>query len=193
MTPLFPLHTVLFPGGLLPLRIFETRYIDMVRTALRTDTPFGVVLLKQGSEVLSSGTQDPPAAFHSIGCMARIIDTDLAADGMLQILCQGTQRFVAQQTELAADGLWLGQCSPLDAATLCPTDALLQRMQRLLSRLLPADDPALAASSFEDPVWLMYRLLERLPVKLADRQRVLATDRLDLTLKHLSAMMSAFE
>ncbi len=193
MMPLFPLHTVLFPGGLLPLRIFETRYIDMVRAALRADTPFGVVLLKQGSEVLSAAAEAPPAAFHLVGCTARIQDTDLAPDGMLHILCYGEQRFVAQSVETAADGLWLGDCSILPPAGLCPTDAMLHRMQRLLSRLLPSDDPALATASFEDPVWLVYRLLERLPVKLADRQRVLAADRLDLTLKHLSAMMAAFE
>ncbi len=193
MMPLFPLHTVLFPGGLLPLRIFETRYIDMVRAALRHNTPFGVVLLKQGSEVLSALPSEMPAEFHRVGCTARIIDTDLAPDGMLHILCRGEQRFAAESVETAPDGLWQGICTPLAGAVLSPTDALVQRMQRLLSRLLPADDPAHDATSFEDPVWLVYRLIERLPIKLADRQRVLAADRLDLTLKHLSAMMAAFE
>lgn len=193
MTPLFPLHTVLFPGGLLPLRIFETRYIDMVRAALRTDTPFGVVLLKQGSEVLSGDGEQALAEFHAIGCLAQIIDTDLGPDGMLHILCRGQQRFVVDSLIKASDGLWQGRCTPLANAALCPTDALLQRMQRLLSRLLPPDDPAHETAAFDDPVWLVYRLIERLPIKLADRQRVLAADRLDLTLKHLSAMMAAFE
>ncbi|WP_407276106.1 LON peptidase substrate-binding domain-containing protein [Halothiobacillus sp. DCM-1] len=193
LMPLFPLHTVLFPGGLLPLRIFETRYIDMVRAALRNDTPFGVVLLKQGSEVLSDEPGQPAAEFHRLGCTARIVDTDLAPDGMLHILCRGEQRFAADAVERAPDGLWRGQCTPLDAAAVCPTDSQLQRMQRLLSKLSSEDDPLHDTAAFEDPVWLIYRLIERLPIKLADRQRVLAADRLDLTLKHLSAMMAAFE
>jgi len=81
--PLFPLHTVLFPGGPLPLRIFEARYLDMVSDCLKRDRGFGVVLIEQGREVGEA------ASCHEVGTLARIIDWDKRDHGLLEIICQG--------------------------------------------------------------------------------------------------------
>lgn len=192
--PLFPLHTVLFPDGYLPLRIFETRYIDMVRQSLRESQPFGVVLLKQGGEVLQCETDLDVTEFNVLGTLARIVDTDLAPDGMLHIETRGDRRFRLERFWMAHDGLIMGEVCPLPPATV--SDRLLDQMPRLatfLDRIMNDHDVHRAAPRFDDPSWVTYRLLERLPIKLTDRQRALGTDQLDLTVRHLSAMISALE
>lgn len=85
--PLFPLHTVLFPGGQLPLKIFEARYLDMVSECLRTEQPFGICLIRSGKEVAGS------AECYEIGTLAKIIDWDKRDDGLLEIVVEGEQRF----------------------------------------------------------------------------------------------------
>ena len=85
--PLFPLHTVLFPGGLLPLRIFESRYLDMISDCLRNDRGFGVCLISAGREVGDG------AECFDVGTLARIQDWDSTPDGLLGIIARGEQRF----------------------------------------------------------------------------------------------------
>ena len=85
--PLFPLNTVLFPGGLLPLRLFEQRYLEMAKGCLRDGTPFGVCLIREGAEV---GT---PATHEDVGCLARIVQWDMQQLGLLQLVAQGAERF----------------------------------------------------------------------------------------------------
>ncbi|MDA3875900.1 MAG: LON peptidase substrate-binding domain-containing protein [Halothiobacillus sp.] len=192
--PLFPLHTVLFPDGFLPLRIFETRYIDMVRQSLRESRPFGVVLLKQGGEVLQCETDRDTTEFNVLGTLAHIVDTDLAADGMLQIEARGDRRFRIERSWMERDGLMMGEITLLDKATVPERVAdLVPRLSAFLERIMSDRDPHRANPRFDDPSWVIYRLLERLPIKLEDRQRVLTVDQLDLTVRHLSAMISALE
>ncbi len=105
---LFPLHMVLFPGGLLPLRIFETRYVDMVRTCMRTSANFGVVLIRAGNEV-------GPAQVFEVGTAASIVDFNQLADGFLGISCLGTQRFRIKTGSVQADGLNLASVEWLNA------------------------------------------------------------------------------
>src|SRR5436190_19168979 len=88
--PLFPLQTVLFPDGLLSLKVFEARYLDLVASCVRESTPFGVVALKQGSEVKKG---DASTVFESVGTLAELIEVDSAHAGILQVRCLGTQRF----------------------------------------------------------------------------------------------------
>src|ERR1041384_4190288 len=88
--PLFPLQTVLFPDGLLSLKVFEARYLDLVGNCLRESKPFGVVALRQGGEVVAGSG---PVAFESRGTLAELIDVDSAQAGILQVRCRGTQRF----------------------------------------------------------------------------------------------------
>ncbi len=189
--PLFPLHTVLFPGGYLPLRIFETRYIDMVRACLREGSPFGVVLLKQGGEVRQG--DDDLIEFYELGAGALIVDTDLGADGMLHIEAQGRGRFRVLHSWSERDGLFRGQIEWLPEATLVARSDADERLRNFLAHIMENTDPQYPNARFDDPVWVVYRLLERLPVKLEDRQRVLGAERLDLTVRHLSAMIAAFE
>jgi len=88
--PLFPLRVVLFPGGRLDLQIFEQRYIDLVTPCLKTDSGFGVCLLKQGEEVIRPGTQQ---TIHRTGTYARIVDWNSLDNGLLGITVQGAAKF----------------------------------------------------------------------------------------------------
>src|SRR5688572_21135614 len=100
---LFPLRTVLFPGGPLPLRIFETRYIDMVRRCLREESPFGVLLIRDGDEA------GDVASTATVGCTARIVDFEILPDGLLGISCVGVRKFRVERVWRAPDGLNLGE------------------------------------------------------------------------------------
>ena len=115
---LFPLHTVLFPGGPLPLRIFETRYTDMVRRCMREQQPFGVVLIQDGDEA------GEVASTASVGCTARIADFHTLHDGFLGISCIGDCKFRVQRVWRATDGLNMGEVSWLPAE---PAMALPER------------------------------------------------------------------
>ncbi|MHB8921175.1 MAG: LON peptidase substrate-binding domain-containing protein [Halothiobacillus sp.] len=196
--PLFPLHTVLFPGSTLPLRIFETRYIDMVRASLRESRPFGVVLIMQGGEVLSGEADFDATEFYPVGTTAEIVDTDLAADGMLHIDTQGLRRFRVNRSWVERDGLIQAEVTLLPIAHLTESAEAVDRLRSFLRRIMNADDSAPEPMQredhrWDDPVWVVYRLVERLPIKFEDRQRVLGAERLDLTVRHLSAMIAAFE
>src|SRR5215469_1090936 len=102
--PLFPLGTVLFPGGFLPLRIFEVRYLDMIGKCHKSREPFGVVCLTQGSEVRKAGAG--AEAFATIGTLAVIREVDSPQAGLMQIECSGTGRFRIHASELQKHGLW---------------------------------------------------------------------------------------
>src|SRR6202040_504263 len=99
---LFPLNIVLFPDGPLPLRIFETRYVDMVRRCMRETQTFGVVLIREGSEV-------GPAETFDVGTLAKIVDFHQLSDGLLGLSCVGAQRFRIRSRSRQADGLNLGE------------------------------------------------------------------------------------
>jgi Lon protease-like protein len=196
--PLFPLHTVLFPGGYLPLRIFETRYIDMVRLSLRESRPFGVVLIKQGEEVCATESDAAATAFYPVGTTAQIVDTDLAADGMLHIDTQGGQRFRVARSWVERDGLVQAEAHLLPDAVVTEPAVGVDRLRDFLRRIMQdeaSDSPGSPVSdqSMDDAAWVVYRLMERLPIKFEDRQRVLGAERLDLTVRHLSLMIAAFE
>lgn len=196
--PLFPLHTVLFPGGYLPLRIFETRYIDMVRACLRESRAFGVVLIKQGEEVCATESAAVATAFYPVGTTAQIVDTDLAPDGMLHIDTQGIQRFRVVRSWVARDGLVQAEVQLIPDAVVTEPAAGVDRLRDFLRRIM-ADEASdslgapVIDQSWDDPAWVVYRLMERLPIKFEDRQRVLGAERLDFTVRHLSLMIAAFE
>ncbi len=158
--PLFPLNTVLFPGGRLPLRIFEQRYMGMAKACLRDSTPFGVCLIREGKEVGS------PATPVEIGCLARIAAWDMPQLGVLQISALGEQRFRLLGRRVQADGLAVGSIEllPEDEDAAVPESCagcvkLLQRVMeqqagpiraaapprfRLLGERAPRRDPAAA-------------------------------------------------
>ena len=104
--PLFPLNVVIFPEGLLPLRIFEARYLDMVRACLRNSTPFGLVVHLSDSEYFSQAPDDLP--FTRVGTTFTIIEADVAQVGLMNIVCRGVNRFRVHSAEQQPDGLWVG-------------------------------------------------------------------------------------
>src|SRR5687767_9222370 len=127
---LFPLHTVLFPGGPLPLRIFETRYTDMVRRCMREQQPFGVVLIQDGDEAGEVATT------ATVGCTARIADFHTLKDGLLGISCIGERKFRVQRVWRADDGLHMGEVLWLTPEPELPLPAEYARLGVAVRRAL---------------------------------------------------------
>jgi Lon protease-like protein len=182
---LFPLGTVLFPGGLLPLRIFETRYVDMVGRCMRRDEAFGVVLSMDGSETNST------AQTAAVGTTARIVDFQTLEGGLLGLLCRGESRFRVTRRSRQSDGLnlasveWIPE-SP--AATLDPQYLPLVRVLReALSRMGKLGrfiEPAYDSAS-----WISYRLSDLMPLPIALQQRLLEIDDPNQRLALLSPLL----
>lgn len=168
--PLFPLGIVLFPRGPLPLRIFETRYTDMVRRCLREDAPFGVV------QVHTTAASDGTATLHRVGTLARIVDFNPLPDGLLGITCRGGQRFEVLSVQRKDDGLNIGQVRLLPEAPTVPLPPQYAHFVPLLQRVLPElgglYDPQ--ASDWDDADWVGCRMAEVLPLQGLARQQLLA-------------------
>lgn len=170
--PLFPLQTVLFPGGPLPLRIFEPRYVDMVRRCMRDGAPFGVVFILEGGEV------GDVASVAGVGTSARIHDFSQLPDGLLGILCRGERRFRLLSRERQADGLYVGAIEWLPEPATVPLPATFRPLAQLLERVLPelgalyADLPR----QLDDAGWVGCRLAEILPIEQAEKQGLLEVD-----------------
>jgi Lon protease-like protein len=184
--PLFPLGTTLFPGGLLPLRIFEVRYLDMIGKCRKAGVPFGVVSLTSGSEVRKAGAE--AERFSSVGTLAEIREFDSPQSGLLQIECVGTQRFRIRQTELQKHGLWVAEVEavPDDVALEIPDDlkhtstALRRLIDTLEERRRAQDETARLPIGepyrLDDCGWVANRWCELVPMQLELRQRLMALD-----------------
>lgn len=179
--PLFPLHTVLFPGGLLPLKIFEARYLDMASECLRERTPFGVCLLKSGAEVAQP--DENVAVPESVGCLAVIHECDVETVGMLHICAHGTQRFHLLSHRVEADGLLVGMAEllpediPLESSDqLAKFGACAEVLERIIATIRERDPSSLPFAEpfrFDDPSWVSNRLAEVLPIALRARQKLM--------------------
>lgn len=167
--PIFPLGSVLFPGGVLPLRIFEQRYMDMAKGCLKNDTAFGICLIREGSEV------DTPAVPELIGTMARISQWDMQQLGVLQVRVHGEERFRITDRRIHSTGLIVGTVETLgaDTVTECPEFAPCRDfLEKLLSKIGNAHftgEPQL-----DDPSWVSYRITEVLPMNQPIKQKMLA-------------------
>ncbi len=174
---LFPLRTVLFPDGPLELRIFEPRYLDMIRTTLRNNREFGVLLIRAGSEV-------GPADTFDVGTSARIVDFQRLPEGLLGITCRGGRRFRLLSRRRQHDGLNLGSVNWLNEPASVALPANFTSMARLLVSLLAQLDALYpsAERKLDDADWVGRRLAEILPIAPADKQYCLeledATERL---------------
>lgn len=171
--PLFPLRTVLVPGGALGLRIFETRYLDMVRDCGRSGTGFGVCLILDGHE---AGAPATPAA---VGTEARIEDFDTTPDGLLSLRVRGTRRFRVRRTRVRADGLILGEvdwCAPDPDDPLRPEHALLGDVLRQTLERTGDGAIDIPQARFDDAAWVGWRLAELLALDDATRQALLQED-----------------
>jgi Lon protease-like protein len=176
--PLFPLGTVLFPGGLLPLKVFETRYLDLMTHCLRTGQPFGVVALQQGAEVRVAASGDETVRFEHAGCLAELIDCDSPQAGILQVRCRGLQRFTVSQARQAPDGLWRADAvlQPADMAEPPRPEfqASVAALQRAIETLQGRDQvPFLTPYGLEDAGWVANRWCEILPIPLPTRHKLM--------------------
>jgi len=167
--PIFPLNTVLFPGGLLPLRVFEARYMDMTRDCLKRKAPFGVCLIREGSEV---GT---PAVPEGIGCLADILEWDMQQQGILNIKTRGGQRFRILESRTGDQGLISADVELIPPETSAAVPAEFASCARLLEMVVEDQGKPIFAEphGFDDATWVGYRLAEILPVPLLAKQKLL--------------------
>jgi uncharacterized protein len=168
---IFPLNTVLFPGGLLPLKVFEQRYIEMTKACIRDNRPFGVCLIREGREV---GTAAVPEA---VGCLAAIESWDMPQLGLFQLVARGGERFRILKTSVASNHLMSAVIEPIppDAAS-GPVDSLCRQvLQAVIEKVGAAQFPA--PVRLDDASWVGYRLAEVLPLGARVKQELLeATD-----------------
>jgi Lon protease-like protein len=169
---LFPLNTVLFPGGLLPLRIFETRYVDMVGGCMRQQGVFGVVLIVDGNDTSSL------VSIAEVGTSARIVDFQTQPDGLLGLLCRGERRFRVGQRRQQADGLNRANIEWIDDAPLTPLDPQFQPLVSVLRKVMAslASIGRFIEPNYEDASWVSHRLAEFLPLEPPWQQRLLEID-----------------
>lgn len=168
--PLFPLRTVLFPGGPLPLRIFEARYVDMVSRCMKEDSGFGVVAIHAGTETEST-------AIHTVGTVAKIVDFYNLEDGLLGITAIGRERFRVESVHVQADKLKVGEVD-----LLAETEQEVPERFRPLASLLETIMEDLGSGyeqvdrRFDDAGWVGCRLAELLPLGMEQKQLCLEMD-----------------
>ncbi|MBH2042208.1 MAG: LON peptidase substrate-binding domain-containing protein [Comamonadaceae bacterium] len=181
--PLFPLNSVLFPGGVLALRVFEVRYLDMVRKCHHAGAPFGVVALTQGDEVRRAGA--PDERFHDIGTLAVIEKIDNPQPGLITLLCRGSQRFRVTQRSHLPHGLWVANVEQLAADLPVPIPEDLLTTATTLAQVLASlrehyNDAATAISptptQLADCGWVANRWCELLPIPLELKQQLMDLD-----------------
>ena len=164
--PILPLHTVLFPRGKLPLKIFEIRYLDMVSECLRNQSGFGVCLIRAGVEV------GKPAEPVSIGTFACISDWQQNPSGLLGITIEGKRRFKLLSTRIQADNLVQGEIEWIEQEHSVSIPARFRPLQELVAHL-SSRSGCLDDAGLNDAVWLGYRLAELMPASLQEKQQLL--------------------
>jgi len=188
--PLFPLRTVLFPGGFLPLRIFEQRYLNLVRECARSDTGFGVCLIREGEEAVA------PVKTAEVGTYAQIIDWYTLEDGLLGVSTTGTTRFATENSWQEDDGLFRAHIRILAEPPSCPIPEEFSILSNVLGRFMEKLDhqyPDYTPAHLQDAVWVGYRLSELLPLGGIEKQHLLElSDPLD-RLQSLIDIMPRFQ
>jgi len=194
--PLFPLNTVLFPGGFLPLQVFEVRYLDMINKCISGGNEFGVVLLTHGSEVRKPGREESLA---DTGTMASIKEWKAPMPGLLEISCIGTSRFRIASSRQLKHGLWMADVSPMENDRVVPVPAELQVAADTLGKLIASlrqegvsekEMPILRPYRFDDCGWVANRWCELLPLPNAQKQTLLALDNPLLRLELIHDLLS---
>jgi uncharacterized protein len=167
--PLFPLNTVIFPGGQLPLRIFEQRYFDMVKQAIADNTDFGICAIREGSEI---GT---PAVPYTVGTRVRVTDWDMPQTGILHIDTRAEERFVIRNTRSEPSGLLIGTVEAVSseppAAVPDELELAVEILRQIINEYGDARFPA--PHDFGNAAWVGYRLSEVLPLTLNIKQNLL--------------------
>jgi len=177
--PLFPLGTVLFPDGVIALKIFEARYLDMIKQCLREKTEFGVVsIIKNGD----SDDLNLPATFSNIGTLAQIEDFDPVQPALYMTKSFGTQRFKLLNSKQEANGLWIGEIELLENDPVTPIPKEHQKVAKLLDEIISViqSEDLLGEAPFKKPFktddcgWVSNRLAELLPISLAQKNHLLS-------------------
>jgi Lon protease-like protein len=187
--PLFPLSTVLYPGGRLPLRIFEQRYIEMAKACLRDDSAFGVCRIVSGDEVMPKGGAAPE--FAKVGTLARIERWDMPEPGILHVRAGGGTRFEVRKHSVQPDGLVVGELATLDPEPQIALDARFQSLAGLLELLAARASPHQfpAERRYDDASWVGYRLCEVLPLPLQLKQELLESNDAEARLATLQGFL----
>ena len=167
--PLFPLQAVLFPGSILPLRVFEARYMDMAKECLKRSSPFGICLIREGAEV------GAPAVPENVGCLARIAECDMEELGILKLRAEGLERFRIVDTRVGPMGLVLGEVEPIAADAPAPDAPGLAECAEFLRKVIAGigADRFAGEPAYADASWVGFRLAEILPLRNDVRQRLL--------------------
>jgi Lon protease-like protein len=194
--PIFPLNTVLFPRGVLPLRVFETRYVDMVRECMKSSAPFGVVAIRAGNEV---GTAAEP---YDIGTLAHIIACDVEDLGVLLLHTQGGERFRIIEKRTQRNQLIEARIAPLpvddpghtgESLTLCAKvlQVVIDELHRRAGELPDADfiNPFTEPHALDSPTWVANRWSEMLPIALEDKQELLELTDAGLRLQRVQSYL----
>jgi Lon protease-like protein len=183
--PIFPLRTVLFPGALLPLRVFEVRYMDMVKDCLKADRGFGICSITAGAET------GAPAAFAAVGTVAKIVHWDMPQLGILNLVTAGGSRFNTTSREVTAGGLAMAEVTLLqeEAPQTSPEPpvVLVELLQELIARV--GVDHFSADRHFDDANWVSYRLAEILPIKLSVKQKLLEVNDSEVRLRVIAEFL----
>ncbi len=172
--PLFPLRAVLFPGGRLPLSVFEPRYLDMVKSCLREESGFGVVLIRAGKDtVIGDGAEQPE--FFSIGTEARIIDFNQLENGTLGIVAAGQRKIRVRDFREQPDRLLIGEVDVLPEEPAGPVAEEHTELIGILSELLehPMVKKLKFAVDYDDARSVSWRLADLLPVEPEIKQSLL--------------------
>jgi Lon protease-like protein len=180
--PLFPLSAVLFPDGLLSLRVFEVRYLDMIAKCRKADAPFGVVSLTQGTEVRQPGVRE---AFSQVGTLATILDVESPQAGLMLVRAKGAQRFRITASDQLKHGLWVADVEQVTPDMTVPIPEDLQPTADALKRLIdslqlkPTQQgpmPMLPPWRLDDCGWVANRWCELLPLPVGLKQRLMELD-----------------
>lgn len=198
--PIFPLSSVVFPDGLLTLKIFEARYLDMVRACMRNKTDFGVVSLypEEALNLQATDHVTPKFPFATIGTTFTIEDADVSCLGLINIRCRGKRKFEIQSTRQQSDGLWIAEVTEIDEIDMpIPDDLQTTRkhLQKIISSLSEQDFNDLRLSiakpyKMQDCAWVANRWCEILNIPLVQKQRLLELESPLIRLELIQDMLS---
>jgi uncharacterized protein len=195
--PLFPLGSVLYPQGHLPLRIFEVRYLDMINKVIQANAPFGVVALKQGIEVQIPQAQE---LFADVGTIATVIHHESPQPGLKLIHCLGAQRYRILRRERLKHGLWIADVEHIEPdVEIAPPDELascvaaLRSVMAKLSSEAPGVNLDLEDNHWNSCSWVANRWCEILPIPLPLKQRMLELDNPIIRLELISDILEKFD
>lgn len=187
--PLFPLDAVLFPGGALPLRIFEPRYLDMISDCMKSESGIGVILIKAGHEAGKA------AKVHEFGTISNISYWHKRNDGMLGITLTGEQRFRVLSTEVQANQLTIAEVELLPCFDELKKEDSAEIFIKLLKQIIAQLEPPYTTMNkyYDDLDWVSARLIELLPLQLMDKQKMLTMNDVSERINHLHPLLVSME